>query len=397
MARKAAPKRIRVKTGFAGGPTTQFEHFNDYVRTDVAPKDIIQRVKAYAKRKLSKDDFAIISYAPDWKFNRHNVAAADYWKNVLKNEFVGRIVDVNYIAEDGKTTGTYKKEYRYDGDALLKRFLAEILAEGEVYKQKHEDEEARKALIETKKKVVPAEKALLMKVRATAIETVEDMLMDFNQKRKISLEGLMASHSLARNAIPFIRSELQLFLDDYEGAYKKKDPQLVEGYSHLDRATLRGIVNFLTQLISECDAASAPKAKEVKARKPRNKKPIDKAKMVSLLRFLDKDDEFDIKSVDPTTIVGAKRVIAYNTKYKQVCEYVSTAEGFIVKGTTLHDMDKEKCRATKLRKPEQIMQTLKTGTPKMIDTAWANLTTKTYTGINGRFNENMIILRVFDK
>jgi hypothetical protein len=103
-----------------------------------------------------------------------------------------------------------------------------------------------------------------------------------------------------------------------------------------------------------------------------------------------------IVSVPPAQLVKAQSVLVYNTKTRKVGLYVSkNSEGFGIKGTTLLNYTDISSQKT-LRKPaEQLKELKEQNTQKRIET-WYNKSVKTTeTKLNGRFNEDTIILRVF--
>ena len=96
-------------------------------------------------------------------------------------------------------------------------------------------------------------------------------------------------------------------------------------------------------------------------------------------------------------IVGKKRLLTFNTKYKELCKYVTEdPRGFTVKGTTIQNFDADISRSIKLRKPDEFLPIAQNKTAKQIDTAWKGLTTKTGKP-TGRLNAETILLRMFEK
>ena len=74
------------------------------------------------------------------------------------------------------------------------------------------------------------------------------------------------------------------------------------------------------------------------------------------------------------------------------------ASGFSIKGTTLQgvDLESDNTRKIRLRKPEDFLHIVQSKSLKLIDKAWATLTTKE-SKPNGRINADCILIRVVDK
>ena len=171
------------------------------------------------------------------------------------------------------------------------------------------------------------------------------------------------------------------------------DEQLREAYRHLPRRNVRKLIDFYQHIMDACDQIAA----EAKVnKKPRAKKVKPAEDLVKKLKFKTSDDKLGIVSVPPAQLVKAQSVLVYNTKTRKVGLYVAkNSEGFGIKGTTLlnyTDMSSQKT----LRKPaEQLKELKEQNTQKRIET-WYNKSVKTTeTKLNGRFNEDTIILRVY--
>lgn len=127
----------------------------------------------------------------------------------------------------------------------------------------------------------------------------------------------------------------------------------------------------------------------------RKAKPKAADKQVAKMQYKKEDNDFKIVSINPVLIIGAVRLLTFNTKNKRLTELVSTS-GFTVSGSTVKGFDPELSRSQSLRKPNEFLPIALKKTPNQIDKEWKNLTTKTYEA-NGRINKDTVILRVFDK
>jgi hypothetical protein len=170
------------------------------------------------------------------------------------------------------------------------------------------------------------------------------------------------------------------------------DEQLREGYKHLPRKNVKKLIEFYDSIMAACDQIAA-EAKVMK--KPRAKKVKPAEQLVSKLKFLIKDDKLGVVSVPPTGIIGAQAVAVFNAKTRKVGYYISkSSEGISVKGTSLLNFSDKSFQKT-LRKPvEQLKEFKEQNTQKRVETWFKGIKT-TETLLNGRFNEDTVILKVF--
>jgi Tol biopolymer transport system component len=145
--------------------------------------------------------------------------------------------------------------------------------------------------------------------------------------------------------------------------------------------------------MTACDQVAA-EAKIMK--KPRAKKIKPAEELVSKLKFCVKDDKLSIVSVPPAQLIGAQNVVVYNVKTRKIGYYISkSSAGFGVKGTSLTEFSDKSSQKT-LRKPaEQIKEYKEQNTQKRVETWFTKSIKTTETALNGRFNEDIIILKVF--
>ena len=147
-------------------------------------------------------------------------------------------------------------------------------------------------------------------------------------------------------------------------------------------------------MLSDLDRLKAA-AKATRVTKVRGPKSADK--QVAKVQYKKEDNEFKLVSIPPIKIVGQVRLYTFNVKYRVITEYVTqSAAGFEISGSTIKNFDKVNSRCRSLRKPNEFLPELFDRTPKQIDKAWKDLTTKERVP-NGRLNSDTILLRVMDK
>lgn len=201
-------------------------------------------------------------------------------------------------------------------------------------------------------------------------------------------KGAKAAHARYVKSF-FVRgyNELQ------ELASGEADEQLREAYKHNSRKNVKKLIEFYESIMAACDQIAA-EAKVMK--KPRAKKIKPAEQVVAKLKFCVKDDKLGIVSVPPAQLIGAQSAVVYNIKTRKIGLYISkSSAGFGVKGTTLTDFT-DKSEQKTLRKPaEQLKEFKEQNTAKRVETWFAKNLKTTETALNGRFNEDIVLLKVF--
>ena len=180
---------------------------------------------------------------------------------------------------------------------------------------------------------------------------------------------------------------------ELKAAADRTCPDAVEGYSYLRKPQLNRIVANFEKMI----AAAASHAKVKSTRKTRLKRPKAADKQVARLKYLQEDDQYSLQSIDPLAIPFSQRVYAFNAKYRQLSiYYAKTPAGFSVAGTSIKEFDPDQSVTITLRKPEDVLPLILSGTVRKIDNLLKSLKTKPRKA-NGRINNNTLLLKAFDK
>lgn len=169
------------------------------------------------------------------------------------------------------------------------------------------------------------------------------------------------------------------------------DPDLKQAYSWLSKPKLKKFLEFHQNIVDNFEA-QAEFAKTM--RKPRKKKKKKPEQIVAKLKYQKDLPQCGITSVDPRDIIGAKKLVTFNTKYRTLTVYESSAlvDGFTFKGTTLLGFDENKSNSKKLRDPFGVLPKM-IGGVRAITNAWESIKTK-QTKPNGRINSNTVLIQV---
>jgi hypothetical protein len=129
-------------------------------------------------------------------------------------------------------------------------------------------------------------------------------------------------------------------------------------------------------------------------KKPRAKKPTDKAKVVAKMKYLKQDDKLKLVSVNPQDIIGSQEVWIFNTKTRKLGKYIAAEfQELGIKGTTITGFDEHKSVQKTLRKPEEQLKEFKSAGKVALRKFLEDIKAVDIK-LNGRTNEDTILLKV---
>lgn len=253
--------------------------------------------------------------------------------------------------------------------------------------KKYQDLKEEKAVAKPVVKVQDKNDTAYSKHKAEVDAAIDEFIL---KDTPFSMKGYVAANNVTG---PVARRVGQAYLGlskELRTAIDGTDDQLKEAYSHLGKVKLKRFYALILQIMADCEqqvvAAKTP-------RKPRAKKEKPATVLVANLKYLKEFPELGLKSEEPKTLVGAAQAWLYDTEKRKI--FVYTAEKgktLNVKGTTLLNWDVSASGCKMLRKPETFVKG--NLAKKAIAQNYESLTTKAQV-VNGRTNDNMIILKVF--
>ena len=365
-ARKSMPRKKkkvalprRMKTGIGAAPTDSWRWFAEYIRMDIDPKDIMAVLKTYVKKNCPKEYLSVA----DWHFTMYRVQAASIlWK------------------EKGLE---FPKNHNHD--ATIAMWIKDI--ERAVSKKKF-------VIQNTSAKRSPAQ--ILRLKQENIIGAIEEVLDNgIYDPTGYSPYDELIKDNHAQSTAKAVVDYYTPIRDEAKELVEKKTPDLVEAFNHMSTTVRKKYFAFLDHIVA--DATRYMMAKKA-TRKKSVPRPKSAYSQISKMNYAKESAEYKITSIDPLLIVGARRVWAFNTKYKHLTEFVSNErDGFTVKGSTLQKIDLDRSRKITLRKPQEFLPIIQGSTQKQIETAYNQLTTKSQPRKDGRINKDTIIMRVFEK
>lgn len=214
----------------------------------------------------------------------------------------------------------------------------------------------------------------------------------FNPK-EFKMVGLLRGKGAKAAHARFIKTFFQRGMDElHELASGEADEQLREAYKHVSRKNVKKLIEFYESIFAACDQI-AQEAKVLK--KPRAKKIVPADKLVAKLKFKAIDDKLGIVSVPVVGLIGAQGAVVFNTKTRKLGMYIAkTSAGLGVKGTSITEFTDKSFQKTLRKPPEQLKEFKEQNTQKRIET-WFGKIKSVETVMNGRMNEDIMVLKVF--
>jgi hypothetical protein len=278
------------------------------------------------------------------------------------------------------------------GNTLSEQHMALLESRVAILVAKHKPVKEIKKVVDAPTNVVSIQERMEEKAHDLAGE-IEGAIDEFvlNKSSTFSTKNYLLSNEVSA---PIAKRIGELFhglrvelLEVIEG----DDEQLVEGYSNFTKREMKKFLEFVENIITDCEQqVQTAKA----SRAPRKRKPQSPTKLVSKLKFLREFADLGLKSIKPETIIGSTEVWYYNTKYRRVGVYKGEGGNPLsVKGTTIIGFDVKESQQMTLRKPEEFFKGLALG-KRALNNALKKLTTKPSVP-NGRINEECILLGAF--
>jgi hypothetical protein len=384
-ARKKKTVRVsRRTTGMKAIPTDSWNSAKLYTHYEVEGREWGMVVKDWIKKNLDRKSAAAISRLPEWR-----VSSFSHWATVVqlretKPELIPEIYNVKF-----------------------NHWIDQLIVDGSAVAEEQQVEETVK-----KNVYVPTIQERINEQSQEACQAIEDWLevylvdADTFDPRGLDFAGHFAKYKVTQAHARKIKKYYAGWLEEAQAVVdlptaaqiaKIKDEheadlaaQLREGYAHVKKANakkwLEGLENLMSALDMIIDGAKA-------TRKTRAKKAPSKEKMIAKLQYKDKDERYQIVSVNPLEIVDATEVWVFNVKTRKLGKYVAEQHTTIkIKGTTLQFYDETASVQKTLRKPEETLKEFKRANKVALRKFLDNVNSVEIK-LNGRLNADTVILK----
>ena len=191
-----------------------------------------------------------------------------------------------------------------------------------------------------------------------------------------------------RQAHAILQRYLPLLQEVYKVTYEpEKDAELTEAYGKRTKQQLKDYSQFVFDFCGEI--------RDYMAAKPeKRKKKLKSAKdLTQLVQWQEMDSKLNLRSVNPSEVIGAKGLLCYNTKYQTVALFLAKPnEALSFNRTTLINFDEGKSLIKIL--DSALISRMMTGNFQYVIEYVKN---HPYTPrhLTGRIGSNTLLLRVF--
>jgi hypothetical protein len=348
----------------------------------------------------------------------------DYFENKSLNHFFSWY---NYMWDRNKVNQVivgYAKEHGYKNASKLKKLyipgtIAAMIrglengmkfpdhndypGEGTAGHQKHIHKELRaynRKAIEMKAEDI--DRAVVVKKRKTVQENIDakvvellgevDYAIDVWDTNPFDMYKYLTDNKVSSAVALKMPAQYIDIQEEIKEAIEGTDEQLKEAYGFMNIGEKRKFLTFVNKIILDTERY-AENNKPI--RKPRKGKAVSAVKVVSKLSYLDHDPENQVKSIDPSKIVGAKQLWLFNTKTNEIVKYDEIDRGGLsVKGTTIKNFNEKTSSSKKLgTKTEHFIKRILDAGSITLNKVMSEINSKAG-NVTGRVNNNMIILKV---
>ena len=390
MAKAITPRKkktVRVSrrtTGMKAIPTDSWNSAKLYTHYEVEGREWGTVIKDWIKKNLDRKSAAAINRLPEWR-----VSAFSHWATVVQL----RETRPDLIPE------VYNIKFN--------QWIDQLIVDGSAAAEEKKAEETVKKNVH-----VPTIQERISEQSQEACQTIEDWLEGYLidastfDPRGLDFANHFAKYKVTQAHARKIKKYYSDWLEEAQAVAdlptaaqiaKIKDEheadlasQLREGYAHVKKADAKKWLEALENLMSALDMIiDSAKA----TRKTRTKKAPSKEKMIAKLQYKDKDERYQIVSVNPLEIVDATEVWVFNTKTRKLGKYVAEQHTTIkIKGTTLQFYDEAASVQKTLRKPEETLKEFKRANKVALRKFLDNINSVEIK-LNGRLNADTVILK----
>ena len=372
--RDMSPKWDGHETMSTGDFMRTFRNSMEWYRLETTGKDLKPKVIIWMQQNgYTKDQVAEFKATRD---SRCNTTIGGIAANLLKG-----MPDVREDFNEGRSTV-----------AWLKSAITRVVEEGR-RDVEDEDDDAPKAtapLVNIQERLREAAYKMTEEIE-DAIEAFQVDPDSFDPKAFKILNLLKGKDAKAAHA-RVIRDFYAPTLAELEEVPTTSDEDLKDAYSHLSKNNLKKITAFYQDVVGSCTMLM----QEAKVnKKPRAKKPTDKAKVVAKLKYMKSFEQLKLVSVNPIDIIGSQELWVYNTKTRKIGRYVAEDMGgaLSVKGTSIIGYKESDSVQKTIRKPEEKLAEFKSA-GKVQLRKFLDEINAVDTKLNGRINEDIILLKV---
>ena len=370
-----------------------------YYRDEFNPNDLLKSLYEWMLSKgYSKSDVAAIKATPPWKISDHTCIMAkclltgmpdchEDWRHYIRSlpgtsddlpeppyEYLKNLIDT--LIQDGRSIIKNRKQKETVQTPVP---TVQDRIKEQAFSATHEIEEWLESFVKNKRSFDSNFDVNAHFMSKNISQAHARKIKNIYEPEMLELQKLVNKPTPTK-----LKKLSQSEQDDYE--------QLIEGYSHLSKTHVKKYLSALEKIVNTCDMI-IQQGKET--RKPRKQKVKTAKDLTIKLKYKINDPKYNLASINPQKVIGAKELWVFNTKTRKIGKYVAEDNStFSIKGTTLQFFDKEKSTQRTLRKPNEQLKTFNEQGKVGLRTYLENIKTME-TKLSGRFNADIIILKAY--
>ena len=180
--------------------------------------------------------------------------------------------------------------------------------------------------------------------------------------------------------------------DEVAEAIEGSDPDLKEGYRRYTKSELNKLLTKYSELVDDAQRYSD---NVKKARAPRKKKAPSTEKLLKYFKYQLESNEHKLKSIVPTTIIGAQELWTFNTKYNVLTVFRARGPaGLTINRTSIDGYDDTSSVSKRIgRKTEHYLKQVLTGGKIVLRRLMDDINSDP-AKFADRINENTVLIRV---
>ena len=210
---------------------------------------------------------------------------------------------------------------------------------------------------------------------------------------KPAMVGLLTRYNIPQIRVRELVQDLEAQLAELRLVQQGTDAQLNEGYSNFGKRQIGWMIDWLNAAVEQIWSYGTMKAA---SRKPKARKGQTPQQMVSKLKYLAKDADLKLESIDPVDILKSTELWVYNVKKRKLGIYVvDDSQGSLyIKGTKILGYSETRSVSKTLRKPEtQLKELMAAGKPA--SKKWFGDIRSVESKLNGRITEEYLLLKAY--
>lgn len=225
------------------------------------------------------------------------------------------------------------------------------------------------------------------------MQNIEDSIDAFHKTGSFnySLYNDIKSYEIKSPSVQIIYTNLLPRIQQIVEAVDSPKSDIKEYFTSYTKGQFAKLVDFYRMLDTDCKKALL--ATKI-IRKNRKKKTISSEKVLKSFKYQKEDKTLKTVSIDPSRIINSSTLVTFNTKYKRMAVFVAKeGEKLSVKGTSIINYDESKSGMKRVKKSEEAISSILSGTPNSILKTFSKLKNDSTVPTN-RINEDTLLLRV---